>query len=92
VRIPGAVFVLFEFLSCIACASTERIDPHNPGDHCLYSCPGGMRCAGTVFRRGTTPVYGQCELEPHRCVSTTDCVGGEACARFGSEIGLCRPG
>jgi hypothetical protein len=88
VRLLAAAFVLW---GLAACASTERADPHNPGDHCLYSCPDGMRCAGTVFRKGTSPRYGQCELEARRCLTDADCSGADACARFGSEIGLCRP-
>jgi hypothetical protein len=87
----GRLAAIVVFVGSAACASTERIDPHGPGDHCLYSCPNGMRCAGTVFRRGTAPLYGQCELEPHRCVAVADCLGGEACARFGAEVGICQP-
>jgi len=86
----GRFSAVVAFFCLASCASTERIDPHNPGDHCLYSCPDGARCEGTVFRRGTTPIYGQCALEPHRCVTVADCISGEACIRFGSEIGLCR--
>jgi hypothetical protein len=87
----GRLAAIVVFFGCATCASTERADLHSPGDRCLYSCANGMRCAGTVFRRGTAPLYGQCELEPNRCVTVADCVGGDACARFGAEIGICHP-
>ena len=61
------------------------------GRCCLYSCPSGMHCAGTMFRRETTPLYGHCELDPNYCMTVADCVSGDACARFGSEIGICHP-
>jgi len=88
VRVVIAVFFL---LTLAECASTERIDPRNPGDHCLYSCIDGMRCVGTIFRKANGPLYGQCELEPHRCATSADCVGGDICVRFGSDIGVCHP-
>ena len=88
VRIVIAALLL---LTSAECATTERIDPRNPGDRCLYSCTDGMRCVGTIFRKATSPLYGQCELEPHRCATSANCVGGDICVRFGSDIGVCRP-
>src|SRR3569833_1387045 len=30
-----------------ACATEpDKLDPHNPGDHCLEACPEGMACTG----------------------------------------------
>jgi hypothetical protein len=34
----------------LACATeADRLDPHNPGDHCLDSCPEGMACTGITY-------------------------------------------
>jgi|HubBroStandDraft_5_1064220.scaffolds.fasta_scaffold158357_2 hypothetical protein len=86
-----AVIAVFVLLTSEGCASTERIDPRSPGDRCLYSCIDGMRCVGTIFRKANGPLYGRCELEMHRCATSVDCVGGDICVRFGSDIGVCHP-
>ncbi len=73
----------------MGCAS-ERLDPHTPGDRCLYSCPDGMTCVGTTFPRGhATP--GRCQLAPNRCVVTADCRPREHCTRPGTGVGVCDP-
>ena len=74
--------------AAIGCAS-QRIDPHTPGDRCLYSCPDGMTCAGTTFQRARANP-GRCELVPNRCLVSADCRSREACIRPGQEIGVCR--
>ena len=73
----------------IGCAS-ERLDQRAPTDRCLYSCPDGMTCAGTVFLRGHTNP-GRCELSPNRCLITADCRPREHCNRPGTGIGVCEP-
>lgn len=71
----------------IGCAA-ERLDPHAPGDRCLYSCPDGMSCAGTTFPRGRANP-GRCELAPSRCMVTADCRARERCLRPGQAVGVC---
>ena len=73
----------------VGCAS-ERLDPHTPGDRCLYSCPDGMTCAGTTFPRGHANP-GRCQLAPNRCMVTADCRPRERCSRPGPGIGVCDP-
>ena len=73
----------------LSCAS-QRIDPHTPGDRCLYSCPDGMICAGTTFPRGHANP-GQCQLVPNRCMVVSDCRPRERCIRPGEAVGVCNP-
>jgi hypothetical protein len=82
---------VLSFLAAFGCASaSDRIDPHAPGDRCLYSCPEGMACAGTFFGRGRTKP-GQCGLTPGRCMATADCRPRELCIRPGPSVGVCKP-
>src|SRR3569623_2978214 len=83
-RLP--VLALMAFLGC----ASQQIDPHTPGERCLYSCPDGMTCLGTVVARGRA-LPGQCQLRSHRCQGDGDCRGSERCARPGAAIGVCTP-
>jgi hypothetical protein len=74
----------------LGCTNQQRIDPHTPGDRCLYSCPEGMVCEGTTFARGRSNP-GLCRLAPRRCVAPTDCRPRELCVRPGPAIGVCQP-
>jgi hypothetical protein len=76
-------------MGVIGCAA-QRVDPHSPGDHCLYSCPDGMVCVGTTYQRSRANP-GRCELAPNRCLVSTDCRPREACVRPGQATGLCEP-
>src|ERR1700754_2189320 len=89
-RIPaGALWVVPSFVA-VGCAS-ERIDPHSPGDRCLYACPDQMTCAGTTFPRGRQPNPGHCQLAANRCMVAGDCRPRERCIRPGEALGVCRP-
>src|SRR6516165_9949294 len=81
------VIVLVLAVSC----ALQRVDPHSPGDRCLYSCPDGMICTGTTFPRGRANP-GNCQLAQNRCVVTSDCRPRERCLRPGPAIGMCEAG
>jgi hypothetical protein len=74
-----------------ACATgPDKYDPHNPGDHCLDSCPEGMACTGVTYsRRRTEPYPGRCELQPGRCADSADCARSARCVRTSDRMGLC---
>jgi len=73
----------------IGCAA-QQVDPHTPGDRCLYSCPDGMTCVGTTFARSRANP-GICQLVQSRCMATTDCRPRERCVRPGASVGVCNP-
>jgi hypothetical protein len=85
----GGLASVVALATLLGCAS-QQIDPHNPGDRCLYTCPDGMACAGTTFQRARANP-GRCELAPERCLATTDCRAHEDCVRAGEATGVCRP-
>ena len=87
-RIASMPFWLAVVAMTIGCAS-QRVDPHTPGDRCLYSCPDGMTCAGTTFPRGHANP-GRCQLVPNRCMTADDCRPRERCIRPGEAIGVCK--
>ena len=88
-RVATKLARMIALATALGCAS-QRIDPHSPGDRCLYSCPEGMSCAGTLFGQGrTTP--GRCQLTHGRCMVTADCRPREQCVRAGQTVGVCRP-
>jgi len=75
----------------LACATgPDKLDPQNPGDPCVDSCPEGMLCTGTGYSkspRRTLP--GKCELRPGRCATDADCTRSQRCVRTSNELGLC---
>jgi hypothetical protein len=73
----------------IGCAE-QRVDPHTPGDRCLYTCPDGMTCVGTTYSRSRAHP-GACQLAPSRCMAAADCRPRERCIRPGPAVGLCSP-
>jgi hypothetical protein len=78
---------LLALLVTLGCAA-DRVDPHLPGDRCLYGCPDGLTCAGTTFPRGHANP-GRCQLAPNRCLTDGDCRPRERCTR--PDIGVCLP-
>ncbi len=78
-------------LVAMACATgPDKMDPHNPGDHCVDSCPEGMLCTGTTYWRAPRKTYpGRCELVPGRCATDADCNRSARCVRTSDQIGLC---
>ena len=81
---------LLAVAAILGCASQQPVDPHAPGDRCLYSCPDGMTCVGTTYQRGrATP--GQCQLAKNRCQVDGDCRARERCSRAGANTGVCQP-
>ena len=78
-------------LFLLAGCASQRIDPHTPGDRCLYGCPDEMICAGTTFPRGRQPEPGHCQLAPNRCLAAGDCRPRERCVRPGEAVGVCQP-
>jgi len=91
VRVPLPAFRWLIVLAMAAGCASERIDPHTPGDRCVYACPDGMTCAGTSFPRGRAPNPGHCQLAPKRCRVTADCRPREHCTRAEPGIGVCTP-
>ena len=81
---------LVGLLMAMGCAA-ERVDPHTPGDRCLYTCPDEMLCAGTTFARGRQAIPGHCQLAPNRCLAADDCRPREQCIRPGPAVGVCHP-
>jgi len=75
-------------LAMVIGCTFDRIDPHTPGDRCLYSCPEGMVCSGTTFGRSRANP-GRCQLTPHRCMVVGDCRPREKCIRPTEGVGLC---
>jgi hypothetical protein len=75
----------------LACATgPDKLDPQNPGDHCLETCPEGMVCTGTVSYRAPKRTYpGRCELQRGRCGTDADCPRSARCVRTSDRIGLC---
>jgi hypothetical protein len=66
------------------------VDPHVPGDRCVYTCPDGMTCVGTTLvRRRANP--GACQLTQNRCMAITDCRPREVCIRPSPAVGQCHP-
>ncbi|HEX3902403.1 MAG TPA: hypothetical protein VH853_06095 [Polyangia bacterium] len=76
----------------LGCATTgsDRLDPHNPGERCIDSCPEGMLCTGTsVYRAPKKTFPGQCQLRPGRCATDSDCSRSQRCVRTSNQLGLC---
>lgn len=90
-RIAACSLCLLPLLIALAGCASERIDPHSPGDRCLYSCPDEMVCAGTTFPRGRHPNPGHCQLAADRCMVASDCRPRERCIRPGPAVGVCQP-
>jgi len=87
---PHVAWLVVALVTASACA-VQKVDPHVPGDRCLYTCPDGMTCVGTTYRRGRAAIPGACQLTPNRCVATTDRRPRERCIRPGRDVGVCRP-
>jgi hypothetical protein len=69
----------------------NKLDPHNPGDNCIDTCPEGMICTGTSgIRWPKKKVFpGRCELKPGRCAGDVDCHRSARCVRTSDDLGLC---
>lgn len=85
------VRVLLGLCLLLACATgPDKLDPHNPGDNCIDTCPEGMACTGTTHYRAPKRTYpGRCELQPGRCATDADCPRSARCVRTSDRIGLC---
>lgn len=64
-------------------------DARHPGDRCADTCPEGMACTGTAYRRRGHPPLGRCELLEGRCMTGADCRRSQRCVRTGDAVGLC---
>jgi len=68
------------------------VEPQNPGDHCLVSCPEGLTCERPPPpKSGDRRRPGKCQLEPGRCGTSADCPAGGQCIRTSGRLGLCAP-